>query len=232
MAGPLKTWYRRRQHAWRNRWRHDLHAPGARRLARFDMNVFDHGYLRRLRPNREMVTPGIWRSSQPGPNTLARLARQGLRTVLNLRGENPYGSYALEVEAAGELGLELIDLPLRSFVPPAKADIHRFADTLKSAPRPILLHCKSGADRAGLASALAILIEGGSVDQARRQLSLRYLHFKSSRSGILDAFVEAYANAAPMPFLEWVDTAYDPSALATDFGTQRGTLVSSLLRRE
>ena len=60
--------------------------------------------------------------------------------------------------------------------------------------KQIILHCKSGADRAGFVAALYLIVhEGRSVDEALRQLSARYGHFRFSKTGILDAFFERYA---------------------------------------
>jgi protein tyrosine/serine phosphatase len=80
--------------------------------------------------------------------------------------------------------------------------------------RPALVHCKSGADRAGIASALFVLIEGGSVAEARRQLSLRFGHIRQSNTGILDAFLDMYEEeGSGMAFLDWVRDAYHEQAL-------------------
>ena len=85
--------------------------------------------------------------------------------------------------------------------------------------QPGLIHCKSGADRAGLAAALFILFEGGTADQALRQLSWRFGHVRASRTGILDAFFHRYAREGEgrKPFLTWVCEDYDEAALRRDF---------------
>ena len=44
----------------------------------------------------------------------------------------------------------------------------------------MVMHCKSGADRAGLMSALYLILnQDVSVDKAKNQLSLKYLHFEA-----------------------------------------------------
>lgn len=55
---------------------------------------------------------------------------------------------------------------------------------------PFLMHCKSGSDRAGLASALYLLDQGRPVAEARKMMSLRYLHLANSDAGILDVMLE------------------------------------------
>jgi len=80
---------------WRAGWTADLDAPGARKAARYDMDILDHGLLRRLWTNRHEIAPGIWRSNQPSPEQVADLAAMGIRTIVNFRGRNQWGSYLL-----------------------------------------------------------------------------------------------------------------------------------------
>ncbi|WP_112321082.1 fused DSP-PTPase phosphatase/NAD kinase-like protein [Oceanibium sediminis] len=229
--------WKSRKSAWRDTWRHDLDAPGNGWRATWDMMLHDHGLLRRINPNFATVAPGIWRMSQPGPRELRRLARRGLRTVVNLRGANEIGSYALERRAADALGLTLIDCPLRSNRPPTVAEVLALDEVFRTAERPLLVHCKSGADRAGLASALYLLLNDAPVAQARAQLSLRFLHFSTGKTGILDHFIDAYATAqtdSGIAFRDWLTGVYDPAALAASFTPTRlgDLLVSRLLARE
>jgi hypothetical protein len=98
------------------------------------------------------------------------------------------------------------------------------------------MHCKSGADRAGLAAGLAILLEGGTAAQALRQLSWRFGHFSRSRTGILDAFFMLYAAEAEgkCRFLDWVRAGYDEQALRRDFAASgvQSFVNDRILRRE
>jgi protein tyrosine/serine phosphatase len=107
---------------------------------------------------------------------------------------------------------------------------------LRTAEAPMLLHCKSGADRAGLASAVAVLVHGGTAEQALRQLSLRFGHFSASRTGVLDAFIRTYRDQAEgrLSFLDWVATEYDADALLRSFRANAAVsaFVDRVLRRE
>ncbi len=86
------------------------------------------------------------------------------------------------------------------------------------------MHCKSGADRAGLMSVLyRHLHEGVPIEAAKKELSFKYGHIRQAHTGILDYFFERYIadNAArPMPFFDWVDTVYDPDELRSTFRSQ------------
>jgi protein tyrosine/serine phosphatase len=84
---------------------------------------------------------------------------------------------------------------------------------------PALMHCKSGADRAGLAAGLFVLFEGGTAREALRQLSWRFGHVRQAKTGILDAFFLHYQREAEgrKPFLDWVREDYDEVALRQTF---------------
>ena len=103
---------------------------------------------------------------------------------------------------------------------------------------PAMMHCKSGADRAGF---MAVLYRhfrlGMPVSEALSELSLRAGHIPAGKTGILDHFFHTYlADVAdhPMPLLEWVDKRYDPVRMKATFQTRWwGTLLSErLLNRE
>ena len=50
-------------------------------------------------------------------------------------------------------------------------------DIMKNAPKPILIHCKAGADRSGIVSAIyGRAVAGWSEESAERQLSVYFGH--------------------------------------------------------
>ena len=198
----------------------------------------DHAIFRLVWDNFAEVVPGkLYRANHPTPGRLARLAaRYGLRTLINLRGHRRCGSDALSRDAAGRLGLKHIDMAFESRGAPHRERILRFHAIYQALETPALMHCKSGADRAGLASGLAILFEGGTAAQAMRQLSWRFGHFSRSPTGVLDAFFLHYQTVAEgrLPFLEWVATEYDEVALRANFraGGLSSFINDRLLARE
>jgi protein tyrosine phosphatase (PTP) superfamily phosphohydrolase (DUF442 family) len=216
----------------------DLTAGGSRLGAWSDSLLVDHAVFRVLWDNWAEVVPGkLYRSNHPTPSRLAAAARRfHLKTLINLRGHRQCGSDALSRQAASRLGLTHIDMAFESRGAPHRDRVLRFADIYRKLETPALMHCKSGADRAGLASGLAILLEGGSAAQALNQLSWRFGHFSRSRTGILDAFFFMYARDAEgrMDFLDWVRDAYDELALRRGFAASgvQSFVNDRLLRRE
>ena len=203
-----------------------------------DSLLVDHAIFRLAWTNLAEVLPGqLYRSNHPTPGQLAAAKRRyGLTTLINLRGRRFCGSDALSRDAADRLGLRHIDMAFESRGAPHRDRILRFHGIVQSLDGPALMHCKSGADRAGLASGLAILFAGGAAEQALAQLSWRYGHWKQARTGILDAFFHRYAAEAEgrVPFLEWVARHYDEAALKQDFVANglASFITDRVLRRE
>jgi protein tyrosine phosphatase (PTP) superfamily phosphohydrolase (DUF442 family) len=217
----------------------NLAKPGGRLKAWLNMHVVDHGMIRTLYNNLYELGGGMYRSSQPSPAQIRRYQRKlGLKTILNLRGESPYGSYPLEVAVCREVGIELVDLVLYSRSPPSRRRIHLLKDTFDAIQYPALLHCKSGADRAGMAAALyRILHLGHPVEDAMKELAWKYGHFKQARTGVQDFFLAsylAYDARQPIAFLDWVDTVYDEQAMKKQFRAEgwASLVVDKVLHRE
>ena len=217
----------------------DLKTPVDRVLCNLDLYLVDHGFFRAMYDNFFEICPGIYRSSQPSPAHIRRYHRKyALRTIINLRGKGPRGPFLLEKEACDQLGIRLVTHTLYSRRAPAKESILAIRDLLQTLERPILVHCKAGADRAGLMSTLiALLVDRQPPEQAIQQLHWRYGHSNKSATGIIDAFFRAYIEAnqkAPVDFIEWVEHHYDPVALKASFQPKAwaNIITDILLRRE
>lgn len=135
---------------------------------------------RMLAGNVAVVAPGeVYRSAQPTPRLLARLQTEyGIRSVLNLRGENAGSDwYDAEVAASRDLGLTHIDFRMSAKQELTAAEADALLDVMEAAPKPLLVHCHSGADRTGLASALYVAaVKRWGEAAAEAHLSLLYGH--------------------------------------------------------
>lgn len=151
-----------------------------------------------LSDNIHEVEPHIlYRSAQLDAEALRAVTqRYGIRAVLSLRGGGKGDAwYDEQARATRGLGLVWYQFPLsdRRDVKPARLD--EILQTMRRAPKPLLIHCKAGADRAGLVAAAYLLSNGRDLDIADDQLSLRYGHFPYlwSNSVAMDRSLSAFA---------------------------------------
>ncbi|SLN43304.1 hypothetical protein PSJ8397_02212 [Pseudooctadecabacter jejudonensis] len=187
----------------------------------------DHHLIRTVWWNTDEIAPGVWRSNQPSRGRLRRMARRGVRHVVSLRGGGAKSFNVLEAQACADLGLGFETLTgITARRPSPAAAMLRIVDGIAAAPKPVMFHCKSGADRTGLIAALyLILIEGVDVaEAARTQLGLRWAHLQRTRAGVLDHIFRVYLrDAAPrgQGFRDWLETVYDPADIKADFDDWR-----------
>jgi protein tyrosine phosphatase (PTP) superfamily phosphohydrolase (DUF442 family) len=221
----------------------DLTTPRGRARAQRELVWGDHGFLRARFSNLHQISPEMWRSNQPSPRQIAEhVRRRGIRTILNLRGASTKGYYLLEREACAAAGITLVDFQMFSRDTPTRAAVFAARDLFDQIAYPALMHCKSGADRAGIMAVLyKLLREQVPFAEATAQLSGKYLHVRQGKTGMLDAFFGAYARAnagrAPgawKPFLDWIAEDYDRDAVKAEFMARfgRGFRLDDLLGRE
>ncbi|MFO0964128.1 MAG: tyrosine-protein phosphatase [Gemmataceae bacterium] len=170
--------------------------------------------------NFHAVVPGkIYRCAQPGRTDLeAWTKRHGIRTVFNLRGGTKDQDWYLEEMAAvHDLGLSAEDFSFSAKRLPSSEEIQRLVDALDHAEPPILLHCRQGADRTGVAAVIArLLYTDDTLPEALRHLSWRYGHLPVAETRRMDAFFDLYADwlkatgkeHAPATFRAWVAGEY------------------------
>lgn len=178
--------------------------------------LHDHGWVRWRWRNEGRIAEGLYRSNQPDARVLAMWKARGVVDVLCLRGKKSV-MHALEAKACADLGLRLINVPMATRVAPRRRTLLRLIAAFEGLQRPALIHCKSGADRTGLAAVIwAIHVEGRPVAEARKALGVRHLHLRWTKTGVLDRFLDLYeARVArgPIPIKDWIAGEYDAEAL-------------------
>jgi hypothetical protein len=172
--------------------------------------------------NEHTVIPGrVYRSAQMSRDKLERtIADKKIRTVINLRGCCPDTAwYRDEARATHATAVSQEDITLSAKRYPHPGEIGRLIEVLDNTDYPVLLHCAAGADRTGLASAIALLLfTDGSLAAARRQLWPRFGHFAVGRTARLDEFLDYYDSwlgahneeHTPERFRRWFAGQYCP----------------------
>ena len=215
MFKPLSNLFKRLEQGIADKFGNDISTPGNRRMALWHFHLFDHAFLRDIWTNLYEIAPGVWRSNQPSPARVKRYAQMGITTILSLRGEKETSFNLLEQQACDRYGIRLISTKVLTARRPSPAYKYvEFLDLLASLEKPFLIHCKSGADRTGMAAALYLLhCEGASIEEAQKMLSLRFMHLKSGSAGVLDFILHLYEKdlkaLGPIPIRDWFETHYD-----------------------
>lgn len=188
----------------------------------------DHAILRYKWTNFDQVAPGVYRSNHPGHDRLKAFADMGGKTILTLRGAPKDPPYLLEADSCKALGLKLVAIGLSARRAPKKQALLDLLDAFETLEKPFLMHCKSGADRTGLASALYLMIhQGRSVEDVQDQLSFKYIHIRRIQTGILDHFLRLYTEQnekAPIGVRDWIQDFYDPDVLTESFAQRQAGL--------
>lgn len=146
-----------------------------------------------------------YRSAQLDAETLQLVFDQyGIRTVVNLRGENAQEPwYQNEVAATQKAGVTLVNIAMSADKLPSRDTLLKLWDTFQTARYPILIHCQAGSDRTGAAAAIwRMEIRGDSRQAAATELSPLYGHF-AVRHPAMDQLVRMF-----QPSRAWIETEY------------------------
>ena len=144
--------------------------------------------------NFHKVDKDIYRSAQLfSYNMPYYIEKHKIKSILNLRKVKNKSWYINEVAIAKEMGVVRYDYPIGDREEASMVKMDNIVDIIKKAPKPLLIHCKAGADRTSLASALylyAIKHENNS----EREISILYGHFPwlGSKTGAMDRSFEKY----------------------------------------
>lgn len=124
-----------------------------------------------------VVEGEIYRSAQPSEDTLVQIINQKrIKTIINLRsGENESPWFLKEKEIAERNNISLYNYHLQAHELPEYRMLSAIVETLIRAERPILIHCRKGADRAGLISAIALsMVRDPPLSVLKEQFSWKY----------------------------------------------------------
>lgn len=225
MFSRLADWFSHKERQWRRSFGTDIVDPVQRRRSRWHYNWLDHAILRGFWHNFHEIAPGVYRSNQPTHRRLKRYRNLGIRTVLNLRGEDRFAHYLFLEESCKELGMRLVSVKMTATRAPTRKGLIRLLDAFDEVEPPFVMHCKSGADRTGLAAALYLMTRRSqSVQEARRQLHWRHVHFRNSDAGVLDEVLDAYEarlEQGPIDVETWIRTEYRKENVSRAFALRR-----------
>jgi hypothetical protein len=172
--------------------------------------------------NFHTVIPGdVYRSAQLSAAALERLIHsEHIRTVVNLRGCcEPEPWYLDEGRITLRNNVSLEDLGFSAGRLPSVITLRQLIEVIDRSEHPILFHCHKGADRTGMASAIALLLRTDrSLEEAREQLGFRFGHLPLGRTANIDRFFDLYQEwltehgqtHSTAIFRRWIEEGYCP----------------------
>jgi tyrosine-protein phosphatase SIW14 len=99
--------------------------------------------------NFYQVDEHVYRGAQPTAEGLEYLAKIGVKTVLDLRGDG--GRSAGEEQFVTSLGMQYVNVPMTGLTPPTEAEITKILALLEDGTAgTVFVHCMRGADRTGV----------------------------------------------------------------------------------
>jgi protein tyrosine/serine phosphatase len=127
----------------------------------------------------EVIAGEYYRSAQLSPKELEkRIEQYGIKSIINLRGGEPgIQYYDQEVAVSDKFGVTYTSFPISAHHQLTDERVQELLTIMKAAPKPLLVHCLSGADRTGLASVIYLQqVAGVDEETAEWQLSPLYGH--------------------------------------------------------
>jgi uncharacterized protein (TIGR01244 family) len=136
---------------------------------------------------------GIFLASQPSAADFEQAKDGGVKTVINMRSEGEFKDFD-EKALVEKLGLKYVNPAVKNAADLTDAKFDEYVALLKTAERPILLHCASS-NRVGAVWAAYRATEGGlSFDEALKEAKTVGL-----KGADLEARAKAYVEARKKP---------------------------------
>ncbi|MBO3460184.1 sulfur transferase domain-containing protein [Aetokthonos hydrillicola Thurmond2011] len=110
------------------------------------------------------VSEQLSASGQITPEELQQLAKEGFKSIVNLRSPHETGFLADEQEQARAAGVDYINIPLN----PSEANqelVDKAIREIEDLPKPILIHCAAGARASAIALIASSIQEGSTPDE-------------------------------------------------------------------
>jgi uncharacterized protein (TIGR01244 family) len=120
-------------------------------------------------PNFHQVNEHLYRGAQPLSGGMRRLAAKGIKTIINLRGEDE-GTRAEERDARGA-GLRYFNVPMQGLSRPKDEQVEKVLAIINDAHNwPVFVHCNHGKDRTGtIIACYRISHDGWTSEKAKAE---------------------------------------------------------------
>jgi uncharacterized protein (TIGR01244 family) len=114
--------------------------------------------------NFHKVSDTLYRGGQPAKDGVKKLAELGIKTIVNLRGEDE--NSRAEQKEAEAAGLRYFSISMPGLSRPTDKQIERALEIINNPENgPIFVHCKRGSDRTGTVIAAYRISREGWTDE-------------------------------------------------------------------
>jgi protein tyrosine phosphatase (PTP) superfamily phosphohydrolase (DUF442 family) len=131
---------------------------------------FDYVFPGTPKKLRAVAPDKFYRSEQLSGGLLQQTIKQKqVKSVINLRAyEHERSWHVEELQVCKAAGVEHLDIPLLAKGLPEPEALKRLVQRFEQGPYPMLIHCRSGVDRSGLAAVLyLVIVEGKPLKEAQ-----------------------------------------------------------------
>jgi protein tyrosine/serine phosphatase len=159
--------------------------------------------------NFHKIEDGVYRSAQMNPYSLKNyIKKYDLKLIISFRKDSLTSPLSLfERELCKEMNVDFQHISLSSRKIPTKEKLLELKNTFTNIKKPMLMHCKAGADRTSLAAVLYLYFNGYDLKKAmKEQLGfLKYGHIKNSGAGIIDYYFEKFLESGEKDLIEFTE---------------------------
>jgi protein tyrosine/serine phosphatase len=167
----------------------------------------EHSILNIFWKNFHKVDEGVYRSAQMNPYTLKKIIkRYKIKTIISFRRDSDTSPLTvLEREVCKQMNVKFKHISLSSRSLPSAEKLMELKKEFEKMQKPVLLHCKAGADRTSLASLLYLYWTKKDLRKyLKRELSFwKVGHIKSSKAGIIDFYFSEFMKSGEKDIIEW-----------------------------
>jgi len=124
-----------------------------------------------LPKNFHQVNEKLYRSAQPNREEFEALKKKGIKIIINLRAADDKAED--EKKLVESLGFRYFNIPFRRLGEQSNEQIEQVLSIINSSDTPVLIHCKYGKDRTGIAIAIYRITRDGwtskqAIDEAEK----------------------------------------------------------------
>ena len=124
-------------------------------------------------PNFHQVNEQLYRGAQPKRGGIQRLAQLGIKTVVNLRGDDERSQ--TEEQETRAAGLHYFNVPFERLGRPTDEQVERVLSIINAPEnQPVFVHCQRGADRTGAIIAVYRIEHHGWTSEQAKAEAKRY----------------------------------------------------------